>query len=581
MKPALSLFTSAACLLAAACSDDPPAMSASASTTEAGTTTSTTTMSAPTTGPDATTTQTTSSTSASTTGPEPTTTSAPTTGPDPTTSDESTTSETASTTEGALPECGNGVIDAGEACDDGDLSDDDACTAACQDAVCGDGLVWTGMEECDGGPACDADCTWSTCGDGKLDPGEQCDDGNEVTLDGCESTCKPTLMQIDAGELFTCVALGTGAVRCWGDNEYGQLGLGHTDILGDEPGEMPTPDLDLGGPVERIALGPEHACALMQDGAVRCWGRNDGGQLGHGNTSNCGDEPGEMPPPVVPLGEPAVGIAAGWRHTCALLASGALNCWGDNTYGQLGLGDVDRLGDEPGELPPPAVPIGAGIDEVFAGYRHNCVRMGTEVRCWGFNNQGELGYGHNDSLGDDPGELPTAVVPVGGPAASLAGGAYNTCVVRTDGLVHYWGSNQTGALGMGIQYGLGGVAGDLPTAPVPIGGNAVTVDSRWAHSCALLDTGAVRCWGANGAGMLGYGHVEALGDEPGELPTGDVSLGGPVRAIAVGMLHACVILVNGGVRCWGYGNEGELGLGNDNVIGDNELPDAAPLVPVI
>jgi alpha-tubulin suppressor-like RCC1 family protein len=232
-------------------------------------------------------------------------------------------------------------------------------------------------------------------------------------------------------------------------------------------------------------------------------------------------------------------------------------------------------------MPPPDVPIGDGISELFVGTYHNCVRFGPEVRCWGYNIHGELGYGHLNMLGDEPGELPTPLVPVGGPVTSLCGGFVSTCAIRMDGKVHYWGTNSLGSLGNGNSQDVGGAPGELPTAPVPIGATAVAVDAKFLHSCALLDTGMVRCWGANAQGMLGYGHTMPIGDQPGELPTADVALGDSVLQVTAGELHSCAILAKGGVRCWGDAGYGQLGLGNEANVGDDELPDTVPLVPVL
>ena len=100
-------------------------------------------------------------------------------------------------------------------------------------------------------------------------------------------------------DAFACALLESGAVRCWGGGQQGGLGYGDTADVGDELGEMPPPDLALGGAASAIAAGGFHACALMSDGAIRCWGFGGYGQLGYGDTATIGDEPGEMPPPSV------------------------------------------------------------------------------------------------------------------------------------------------------------------------------------------------------------------------------------------------------------------------------------------
>jgi len=167
-----------------------------------------------------------------------------------------------------------------------------------------------------------------------------------------------TVPAISAGGYHTCALLSSGAVKCWGYNTYGQLGLGRMNSRGDEDGEMgaalPVVDLGSGVTVTAISAGRFHTCALLSSGAVKCWGDNAYGQLGFGDMNSRGDEDGEMGAalPVVDLGSgvTVTAISAGGYHTCALLSSGAVKCWGDNANGQLGFGDTNRRGDEDGEM---------------------------------------------------------------------------------------------------------------------------------------------------------------------------------------------------------------------------------------
>jgi hypothetical protein len=129
------------------------------------------------------------------------------------------------------------------------------------------------------------------------------------------------------------------------------------DSLGDEPGDMPPPIVPVGGTVKQIATGTTHSCALLDTGAVRCWGRGEDGKLGYGNTDSVGDEPGEMPPPDVPVGGMVIQIAASFSNTCALMDTGAVRCWGDSSDGALGYIRYGSIGDDVGEMPPIDVPV--------------------------------------------------------------------------------------------------------------------------------------------------------------------------------------------------------------------------------
>lgn len=149
-------------------------------------------------------------------------------------------------------------------------------------------------------------------------------------------------------------------MKCWGDNTYGQLGLGNAAHRGDNPGEMgdALPSLDFGANEEvvKISAGSTHACALFKAGTIKCWGRNYRGELGLGHLNRMGDNPNEMGDdlPVVDLGTGviAVDVATGGEFglTCAILSNGGVKCWGENEHGELGQGDKQYRGDNPGEM---------------------------------------------------------------------------------------------------------------------------------------------------------------------------------------------------------------------------------------
>ncbi len=204
-------------------------------------------------------------------------------------------------------------------------------------------------------------------------------------------------------------------MKCWGDNDHGQLGLGDTVARGDGPAEMgddlPAIALGTGRSATAVTSGFAFNCALLDTGAVRCWGRNGSGQLGLGDTASRGDGPGEMGDslPTVSLGTGRT--ASGCRpafSTCALLDDGTVKCWGDNDFGQLGLGDTADRGDGPGEMGNslPTVSLGTGRTalSISAGAVHSCAVLdnGT-VKCWGFNTFGTLGLGDTADRGDGPG----------------------------------------------------------------------------------------------------------------------------------------------------------------------------------
>ncbi len=237
-------------------------------------------------------------------------------------------------------------------------------------------------------------------------------------------------------------------------------------------------------------------------------------------------------------------LDTGGRQACAFLANDSVRCWGYGEEGELGYGNKDTIGDDetPGSVGPVNLGGGRTATAIGAGDVHTCalladsnVSEASNVRCWGFGGNGRLGYGNTSNIGDDTGETPGSVAPVD--------------------------------LGAGRP--------------------AVSISAGGAHSCVVLqdantpnDSNA-RCWGFGDNGELGYGNTadrelrrlppENIGDDEPAGSGGPVNLGSNRRAVAIsaGARHTCALLDDGNVRCWGLGGNGELGYGNTSNIGDN------------
>ena len=451
-------------------------------------------------------------------------------------------------------------------------------------------------EDCDGevneaGPSC-------TCGDGDVSAGEVCDDGNKLDGDGCSADCKQALvvLKVALGVSHACALLTGGKVKCWGTNLSGQLGLGDVLARGDQPGEMgaalPFVDLGPGQVAVELSLGGTHSCARLVGGQVKCWGGNDYGQLGLGDTLARGDQPGEMGAalPAVNIGAAAISLSVGDHYACALLDDGQVKCWGLNMNGELGRGDTASRGDGPGEMGNAllAVPLAAGqtVIALSAGGYHNCALLsGGGLKCWGGNN-GELGIGDGDNRGDQPGEmgaaLPFVDLAPNKPVSVSAGGS-TTCALMDDKSVRCWGLG--GYIGLGDKLTRGDNPGEMGLAlpAVDLGAPALAVHSG-GHHCALFAGGKIKCWGWNVAGQLGLGDVADRGDQPGEM--GDalpfVSLGAGKTVVDLEVVNrtACALLNDGTIKCWGQNNQGQLGQGDKNNRGDapGEMGDALPPV---
>jgi alpha-tubulin suppressor-like RCC1 family protein len=364
---------------------------------------------------------------------------------------------------------------------------------------------------------------------------------------------------ISAGTFYTCALFGNGQISCWGQNSYGQLGLGDTV---DRSGPGPTIAFPTGVAAKEIAVGNEHTCSLTTIGRVMCWGRNNVGQLG---TANTADLMAPGPVTAMPGGATAKAIAIGSQHSCALLTTGRVTCWGDNSFGQLGLGTTSNL-NAPGPLV--ALPGGATAKAITTGNAHSCALLSTgDITCWGYNGAGGLGTGNNTDL-HAPG--PPIVMPGVAKAAAIAANNAHTCALLSTGQVTCWGDNQSGQLGTGYtgNSSNGGSGGDLhapgPVLALPGGARAKAIAAGGLHVCALLTTGQITCWGEDTMGELGDGGVAGRG-----APSTLVSLptGATAGAITGGYLHSCAMLSTGEVKCWGYNGYGQLGISNPSILG--------------
>ena len=337
---------------------------------------------------------------------------------------------------------------------------------------------------------------------------------------------------ITAGRNHTCALLSTGAVKCWGSNSNGQLGDGTTANR-----LTPTAVTGLPSDVTAITTGRNHTCALLATDAVECWGYNPDGRLGDGSTIDR-----LTPTPVTGLSSDVTAITGGTRHTCALLATGAVTCWGDNNVGQLGDNTTNDR-----HTPTPVTGLPSDVTAITAGTEHTCALLATgAVHCWGNNASGQLG--DNTTANQ---LTPTPVTGLSSDVTAISAGHFHTCALLTTGAVHCWGYNGNGQLGDGTT--------NDRHAPTPVTGlssGVTAITAETFHTCALLTTGAVHCWGYNGYGQLGDGTTIHR-----KTPTPVTGLSSGVTAITAGRYHTCALLATGALTCWGDNTYGHLGDG--------------------
>jgi alpha-tubulin suppressor-like RCC1 family protein len=470
----------------------------------------------------------------------------------------------------------------------------------------------------DGGVRC-----WGSISYGQLGSGEQGlghDRPTPVAVSGLANA-----VAIAAGDYHTCAVLADSSARCWGSDDFGQLGDDSPEV------NRPTPVPVFGARLADIAAGGFHTCGLVADGSAVCWGHAGEGELGNGALANqavpgpavgglsraiavAGGRSGQLgdgsatsrltPTAVIGLAS-SVAVAAGGAHTCSLLAGGRISCWGRNDDGQLGDGtSTTRLEPQPVGLTVEAVAITAGgahscaltvtgtalcwgrnddgqlgdgtttlrrtptasgrpelLVAIAAGGSHTCaVRFGGLVLCWGDNSRGQLGDGTTVDR-----RLPTVVVGVAN-AVAIAAGDFHTCALLADGTARCWGANDSGQIGEGTQ-----TQRSIPVATIAVT-NAIGIAAGAAHTCAVKSDGTALCWGDNSRGQLGDGTTttrstaapvtfSVVNRLTGTVTT--VPIQGIVQ-VATGRRHTCAVIVTGAVRCWGENSLGQLG--NDTTI---------------
>ncbi len=333
-------------------------------------------------------------------------------------------------------------------------------------------------------------------------------------------------VSISVGGAHACALLNNGRVACWGDNGAGQLGDG--TYTKRQTAEEVAGLTDIAA----ISAGGEYTCALMKNGKVKCWGRNEHGQLGNGTTEN------SMQPVDIPGLANVTAIYAGSGHACAIIKDGTLKCWGENLKGQLGNGSFSRLVSSPADV----VGLGVTITSVSIGNEHTCVlTTNAGVKCWGHNSYGELGMGKDITQS----KTPVDIVGIDDNAIAVATGFSKSCAITKDGQAKCWGW-------LGFDQ-----FSNTPVNLEGLDGKAKSIAAGGSHICVVLENGAVRCLGENKKGQLGDGTTadsQRFAKVKG-LPSA-------VTAIGAAYDDTCTLTTMGEVFCWGDNSSGQLGNGS-------------------
>ncbi len=394
-----------------------------------------------------------------------------------------------------------------------------------------------------------------------------------------------------------CILMERGTVRCWGDRSKHLWAYGRaTDgvVLAPEVGDMP-----LGGLALQFREGLANECVRMLAGDVRCWGSARGGLLGYGTLDYIGDNetPADVGPVPIGVSGRVVDIGGGDDFVCAVFDSGRVRCWGGNHAGQLGMGHQRQINVGDDETPADMdsdVLLGGRAVQVAGGRYKACALLDTgKVRCWGLNaiewdwrnkrivsRSFGLGYGEfgtTEPIGDDEPPSEAGDLELPGRATKIAVGGYHMCALMDDGAVRCWGSAEHGNLGHGDNWFDHVGDDETAAATVPLYFESPVVDlvAGYFHTCVLLGNGSVRCWGdGHTSGQLGVPGISRLGDDEPITSVDPVQVGGPAARIFAYEDGTCVVMRAGGLRCWGY-NGGILGHPFSQNIGDDEHPESA------
>ena len=363
-----------------------------------------------------------------------------------------------------------------------------------------------------------------------------------LKLEGIEDATAVT-----AGTAHTCALHQDSTISCWGNNQYGQLGKGESEqnsangssSNGSYESSIPAQVASITN-ATAITAGNSHSCALHQDGTISCWGNNQYGRLGNGT-----DDDAYTPQQVAKITD-ATAITAGYRHSCALHRIGNMSCWGNNEFGQLGNGQ--RTNDSYVPLKVRGI---TGATAITAGLEHSCaLHESGSTSCWGYNSFGRLGNGTNLTS-----MVPMEVTGITD-AAAITAGSRHSCALHEDGTISCWGSNWYGQLGKGRN---GEDAGS--SVPVEVAGidDATVIATGDSHSCALHEDGTISCWGDNRYGQLGNGQSGYVNAS--SLPV-QIAVITDAAAITTGRAHSCALHQDGAVSCWGSNTRGQLGNGS-------------------
>jgi alpha-tubulin suppressor-like RCC1 family protein len=371
---------------------------------------------------------------------------------------------------------------------------------------------------------------------------------------------------ISMGSTHSCFVKGYGTLACAGANSNAELGDGTTT-----PSSTPVQSvsslsgLNASSTAVDVAAGDDFSCALSEGHTVRCWGANSFGQLGNGTNVQSITGVSVSGIDGSSLSASAIAIAAGAHHACAVMADSSVKCWGAGAQGQLGNGAfLDS--SSPVNVDFSGVSSFDGVVEVSAGANSTCVLFADgRANCWGDNSQGQLSFPSPSTLSRPGGMPPSLDASVtSSTVLDISIGETSACAVMADGTVQCWGSTYSGQLGdMTRRRGVSGPVSVAGLAGTSVDNTAVEVAVGASHACVLLARGTVECWGRGEEGQLGGGSSGGDRSVPVQV-TGINGLNASSTAVQIiaGGDQTCAVMGDGTAKCWGKNSSGQLGIGS-------------------
>jgi alpha-tubulin suppressor-like RCC1 family protein len=391
---------------------------------------------------------------------------------------------------------------------------------------------------------------------------------------GTGGTTKLVATAVAAGWGHSCALINDGTIRCWGNNTTGALGNGDKSVDGNTI-VISNFAVQVSGVTEAVSIttGGYHTCALLRSGQLQCWGKNEFGQLGDGRGG--ANVHSTIPANVInPDGTPlsnVLSVVGGTDHTCALLSDNTVKCWGNNQWNELGLGPSSTAMTS--KTPVPVVTASgsplSGMTTLAATHDHTCATQSSTA-----TSPGPVycwGYNSDGQLGTGNTQSTAVAVKVGTlQAVAVGAGGDHSCAlgISTSGTVfnvQCWGTDSLGEIGAGPRDGTYDV---FTPVHALVSANATMIALGWSHSCAVLVGGAIQCWGYNYYGQLGNG---GNGDNSSSNVPVNVKTLSQVGSLSAGEYHTCAVN-SGAVYCWGKNDFAQLG----NAGTDSSVPVLVP-----